>query len=160
MFGEHCESFFLRRGIRLNEVDLMVGKTQSRILSLIESAKKIETEILEEERKREIVRNIKNLNNLKLNYKPDDAKKRRNSFKGRVQTALFQKGVEKEEAVVAVERGNPIRPKSKETKRVNQNRNVKQEHMLSWDDGYDPYGSQASFMDHSHQVVSEKLGSS
>ena len=27
MFGDKCETFFLRRGIRLNEIDLMIEKT-------------------------------------------------------------------------------------------------------------------------------------
>ena len=38
MFWEHCQSFFLRRGICLNEIDLMVDETQSKILGLIENA--------------------------------------------------------------------------------------------------------------------------
>jgi len=84
MFGEKCDSFFLRRAIRLGEIDLMVDETQSRILKLIANAQKIEKEILAEERKREIARNIKTLNHLKLSYKLDDTKKRRRSFKGRI----------------------------------------------------------------------------
>ena len=68
MFGEKCDSFFLRRAVRLGEIDLMVDVTQSRILKLVANAQKIEKEILAEERKREIARNIKTLNHLKLGF--------------------------------------------------------------------------------------------
>jgi hypothetical protein len=54
---------------------------------------------------------------------------------------LFKQGVEQEEASVAVERGKPARPKSKEFKRGGQNRNVKQEHAITWEDGYRPGAS-------------------
>ena len=84
VFGEKADSFFLRRAVRLGEIDLMVDVTQSRILKLVANAQKIEKEILAEERKREIARNIKSLNHLKLGFKLEDTKKRRRSFKGRV----------------------------------------------------------------------------
>ena len=59
---------------------------------------------------------------------------------------MFKQGVEQEEASVAVERGKPARPKSKEFKRGGQNRTVKGEHTINWEDGYTPGVSQVSFM--------------
>lgn len=50
--------------------------------------------MLEEERKRELAANIKKLTRHKLAYADAAAKKRRLSFKGRIQPTLFKGGIE------------------------------------------------------------------
>ena len=94
MFSDKCPSFFLRRNIRLNEIDIMVEKNQNSVVSLIEEAERIEKQMLEEERKRELAANIKKLTRHKLAYADAAAKKRRLSFKGRIQPTLFKGGIE------------------------------------------------------------------
>ena len=81
--------------------------------------------MLEEERKRDLAANIKKLTRHKLAYADAAAKKRRLSFKGRIQPTLFKGGIEQEEVRRAIEGGNPQRPKSREIYRKNANRAVK-----------------------------------
>lgn len=39
MFGEKCDSFFLRRGVKMGEIDVMVELTQKSVIRLSNQAK-------------------------------------------------------------------------------------------------------------------------
>ena len=66
MFGEKSDSFFLRRGIKMGEIDKMVELTQKSVISLSKQAKILELKLIEEERQREIAKNINQMQNYKI----------------------------------------------------------------------------------------------
>ena len=66
MFGEKCDSFFLRRGVKMGEIDKMVELTQKSVISLSKQAKILELKLIEEERQREIAKNINQMQNYKI----------------------------------------------------------------------------------------------
>lgn len=77
MFSPKCPSYFLRRNIRMSEIDNMVDENQGKVMELIAEAERIEKKMLEEERKRELAANIKKLTKQKLAYSNTLASKRR-----------------------------------------------------------------------------------
>ena len=66
MFGEKCDSFFLRRGVKMSEIDKMVELTQDSVIRLSKQAKMLELKLIEEERQREIAKNINQMQNHKI----------------------------------------------------------------------------------------------
>jgi len=66
MFGEKCDSFFLRRGVKMSEIDTMVELTQESVIRLSRQAMMLEQKLIEEERQREIAKNINQMQNHKI----------------------------------------------------------------------------------------------
>lgn len=122
----------------MRDIDTMVDDNQSKVIKLIEEAERIEKKMLEEERKRALAASIKKLTKSRLTYSDAVARKRRQSFKGRIQPTLFKGGIEQEEVSQAIDRGKPARPQSRTIARGNANRKVMAEKNITWAFGFDP----------------------
>lgn len=107
MFGPKCDIFYLRRSIKVDEIHKMIDDAQARVGELVAKAQKIEDDVLAERRRKEILENLRVLNQQKLSFKPEDTQKRRSSFKGCVRHTLYKPGIQQEEADLALERGKP-----------------------------------------------------
>ena len=93
MFGPRSSIFYLRRSIKVDEVHQMIVDTQARVAVLVENARRIENEVLAERRRKEILANLRVLNDQKLSFKPEDTQKRRSSYKGCVRRTLYKPGI-------------------------------------------------------------------
>ena len=73
----------LRKCVRLDEIETMIEDLQKKSNDLLSNAEKMALKLAEEQRQKNIAKNIENLTAKKLDYRPKDAMKRRKSWKGR-----------------------------------------------------------------------------
>lgn len=100
----------MRRTVTVNEIELMILKEQKRAQSLIDDHVKKMREYKERKRREKVQKDIKDMVTKKLTLKANDAAKRRNSFKGRIQDKLAKPGYELQGLIHLIERGRPERP--------------------------------------------------